>query len=324
VLDIQDLVTEIRSVRGLVRPVDGVSITVRRGQVVGVVGESGSGKSMTAFSVIRLFPTSAARVISGSVKLAGKELTRLPEARMREVRGRHIGMIFQDPTSYLNPVLTVGRQIAEQFEAHGLKIDLKQRIPELLTMVGLTPEVATRYPHELSGGQCQRVGIALALACEPSVIIADEPTTALDVTIQAQILRLLKRLQQEHGVGLMLITHDLGVVAEICDYVYVMYAARIVEHGPVDAIFDAPQHPYTQGLLAGVLSLHTTKTVAPAITGSVPDLAKPPSGCRFHPRCPQVMATCRHRAPPFFERGGSLSACWLYEESNREAGGERR
>jgi oligopeptide/dipeptide ABC transporter ATP-binding protein len=232
---------------------------------------------------------------------------------MRKVRGNDIGMIFQDPASYLNPVLTVGRQIEEQFKAHGLEVDAKKRIPELLDMVGLPPEVALRFPHELSGGQCQRVGIASALACEPSVIIADEPTTALDVTIQAQILRLLKKLQTEHGVGLMIITHDLGVVAEICDYVYVMYAGQIIEEGPVDAIFDTPQHPYTQGLLSGVLSLHEPKGITQTIAGSVPDLANPPTGCRFHPRCPHVMERCRTEVPPFFLRDSNHSACWLHD-----------
>lgn len=313
VLEIKDLVTDIQSIRGNIKPVAGVSMKVYAGQVVGVVGESGSGKSMTAFSVLQLFPTSAARVLSGSITLWGKDLVTLSHEQLRAIRGKDIGMIFQDPASYLNPVLTVGRQLAEQFQAHGLKVNPQVRIPQLLAKVGLSSEVAARYPHELSGGQCQRVGIASALACEPSIIIADEPTTALDVTIQAQILRLLEQLQTEYGVGLMVITHDFGVVAEICDYVYVMYAGQIVEEGPIDAIFDTPQHPYTEALLSGVLSLHEPKKIMPTIQGSVPDLANPPSGCRFHPRCPYAIAKCQTEAPPFFERDSTRSACWLHD-----------
>lgn len=313
ILEIKDLVTDIRSVRGNIRPVDAVSMTLHEGQVVGIVGESGSGKSMMAFSVLQLFPTSAARVLSGSIKLWGKDLVTLSNSELRSIRGKDIGMIFQDPASYLNPVLTVGKQLAEQLTTHGLKVNAQMRISQLLAMVGLSPEVAARYPHELSGGQCQRVGIASALACEPSVIIADEPTTALDVTIQAQILRLLKQLQTEYGVALMVITHDFGVVAEICDYVYVMYAGQMVEEGPVDAMFDAPQHPYTQALLSGILSLHEPQKITLPIKGSVPDLAKLPSGCRFHPRCPYSMAQCRAEAPPFFERDSNRSACWLHD-----------
>jgi oligopeptide/dipeptide ABC transporter ATP-binding protein len=312
ILQIRDLVTEIRSVRALIRPVDHVSITVGPGQTVGIVGESGSGKSMTAFSVMQLFPTRAARVIGGSILLRGRDLLELRSDELRKVRGRDIGMVFQDPAGYLNPVLSVGRQIEEQLSAHGRGGGSQDRVGELLRMVGLPDEVRLRYPHQLSGGQCQRVGIASALACEPALVIADEPTTALDVTIQAQVLRLLVRLQRENGVAMLLITHDLGVVAEVCDYVYVMYAGRIVEEGPIDGIFDSPKHPYTRGLLSGVISLHRPDRRARPIGGSVPDLADPPAGCRFHPRCPQVMDRCRSEQPPFF--GTPAAACWLHEE----------
>ncbi|MFO8150616.1 MAG: ABC transporter ATP-binding protein [Trueperaceae bacterium] len=322
VLELRDVVTEIRGVRGLVRPVDGVSLTVPAGQVVGLVGESGSGKSMTAFSVMRLFPTKAARVTGGEILLRGddgrlRDLRTLGPDAMRAVRGREVGMIFQDPASYLNPVLTVGRQLEQQLQAHALGHGADTRIAELLTDVGLSPEVARRYPHELSGGQSQRVGIASALACRPALVVADEPTTALDVTIQAQVLRLLARLQRDQGVAMLLITHDLGVVAEVCDHVYVMYAGRIVEEAPVEDLFARPSHPYTQGLLAGVLDLLEPKPIRVSIEGSVPDLVRPPSGCRFHPRCPHAMPMCEREAPPLLPRdeGAALghSACWLHD-----------
>ena len=322
VLELERVVTEIRSVRGLVRPVDDVSLTVHAGEVVGLVGESGSGKSMTAFSVLRLFPTKAARVTAGALRLGGRDLRTLGEDAMRAVRGREVGMIFQDPASYLNPVLTVGRQLQQQLEAHALGEGAEARIAELLTDVGLAPEVARRYPHELSGGQAQRVGIASALACRPALVVADEPTTALDVTIQAQVLRLMARLQREQGVAMLLITHDLGVVAEVCDHVYVMYAGRVVEDAPVADLFARPQHPYTRGLLDGVLDLTERKPIRVAIEGSVPDLADPPSGCRFHPRCPFAMDVCARQAPPAIARGGAggHAACWLLDPAHAPEG----
>lgn len=313
VLSIEQLVSEIRTVRGVIRPVDGVSLSVKKGEAVGLVGESGSGKSMTAFSVMQLFPARAARIRSGHIKLKGEDLVGQRDRSLRRLRGREIGMVFQDPVAYLNPVITVGKQLREQLAAHKLERRAQERIAELLTLVGLSPEVASRYPHELSGGQCQRVGIASALACDPSLIIADEPTTAVDVTIQAQILKLLARLQRERGVALLLITHDLGVVAEVCDYVYIMYAGKIVEEGPVRELFQAPQHPYTQGLLAGALSVQTPTKVRATIEGSVPELVNPPSGCRFHPRCPKVMPRCRAELPPFFTAQHSRAACWLHD-----------
>ena len=323
ILEVIDLVTEIRSVRGLVRPVNGVSLRVAPGQAVGLVGESGSGKSMTAFSIMRLFPTPAARVAGGQVLLQGRDLTRLSEAELRQVRGRLMGMIFQDPSAYLNPVITVGAQIKEQLQAHNWSGDLDERIAYLLRQVGLRPEVARRYPHELSGGMRQRVAIASAIACDPPLVLADEPTTALDVTVQAQILQLLARLQRERGMGLLLITHDFGIVAELCDYVYIMYAAEIVEEGPVEEVFDNPRHPYTQGLLAGMLSVTRRDRVRVTIPGSVPDLAHPPSGCRFHPRCARAMPHCRTSPPPRVTVGASRTACWLYQAADgleQEAG----
>jgi oligopeptide/dipeptide ABC transporter ATP-binding protein len=318
VLELRGVSTEIRSLRGRVRPVDDVTLAVHPGEVVALVGESGSGKSMTAFSILRLFPTKSAQVIAGEILLRDdrglRDLLTLSEAALRDVRGRSVGMIFQDPASYLNPVLTVGRQLAQQLRAHGRGANAQARIAELLTAVGLAPEVARRHPHELSGGQCQRLGIASALACTPALLIADEPTTALDVTIQAQVLRLLARLQREHGVGLLLITHDLGVVAETSDHVAVMYAGRIVEEASAAQLFASPRHPYTQGLLAGVLDLHDPAPIRIAIEGAVPDLARPPSGCRFHPRCPVAQPICARDVPPLRSTGpDARAACWLVE-----------
>ncbi|MFO7311742.1 MAG: ABC transporter ATP-binding protein [Bacillota bacterium] len=313
VLEVIDLVTEIRSARGTVRPVNRVNLRVFPGQAVGLVGESGSGKSMTAFSIMRLFPTRAARVVEGQVRLQGRDLARLPEEELRRVRGRQIGMVFQDPSAYLNPVLTVGAQIAEQLRAHGWPGDVEERVAYLLRQVGLRPEVARRYPHELSGGMRQRVCIASAIACDPPLVLADEPTTALDVTVQAQILQLLAHLQRERRMGLLLITHDFGIVAELCDYVYIMYAAEIVEEGPVEEVFERPRHPYTQGLLEGMLSVTRRDRVRVTIPGSVPDLVQPPSGCRFHPRCARAMPQCRTAPPPRVQVGACRTACWLYQ-----------
>lgn len=324
VLEIRDLVTEIRSARGLVWPVDGVSLRMHRGQAVGLVGESGSGKSMTAFSIIRLFPTPAARIVGGRIQLQGREIQGLPEVQMRRIRGREVGMVFQDPSSYLNPVLPVGLQIREQLVAHGQGRNAELRIASLLHQVNLSADVARRYPHELSGGMRQRVCIASAIACNPVLLVADEPTTALDVTVQAQILELLVRLQKELGMALLLITHDLGIVAEICDYVYVMYAGRIVEEGPVVEVFEQPRHPYTQGLLQAVLNLHEPRRARVTIPGTVPDLVNMPAGCRFHPRCPAAMSCCREAVPPTIRLGTVNTACWLYVPNDAGHGEKKK
>ncbi len=258
-LDVRGLVTEIGSRRGPVRVVDGVSLSVGRGEIVGLVGESGSGKSMTAFSIVDLFPTEAARVAAGEVWLEGTDLRTLPPGRLREVRGARVGMVFQDPMSYLDPLMPVGRQVAESLRMHGRPAGAEARVRELLAAMDLPDPagVARRYPHELSGGQRQRVLIAAALAMQPPLLIADEPTTALDVTVQAQILALLRRLRESMGLSVLLITHDLGVVAEVCDRVYVMNAGRVVETNDVFTLFRQPEHPYTQELLRGALSLET-------------------------------------------------------------------
>jgi len=317
-LVIENLTTRIRTARGTVTPVDGVSLRIPAGQAVGLVGESGSGKSMTAFSILRLFPTASAKVESGRVVFAGRDLAVLDEGALRAVRGREIAMVFQDPATYLDPVLTVGEQAAEAWASHHGWDGAWARAVEALGLVGLPDpaETARRFPHELSGGMRQRALIAQAIVCRPRLLIADEPTTALDVTIQAQILDLLRSLRAQLGMALLLITHDLGVVAEMCDRVAVMYAGRIVEVGPTERVFASPAHPYTQGLLASAISVQQTQEVTKAIEGAVPDLHDPPPGCRFHPRCPFVMPGCRTEAPPAFQvEGDHAAACWLHDRS---------
>jgi oligopeptide/dipeptide ABC transporter ATP-binding protein len=315
-LDVRDLTTEIRGQRGAVRVVDGVTLSVRRGEVVGLVGESGSGKSMTAFSVLNLFPTGAARVVGGEVWFEGRGLRRADGGHLRAVRGARIGTVFQDPMSYLEPLMPVGQQIAETLRSHGAGRESGARVAELLATMELPDPVgiARRYPHELSGGQRQRVLIAAALAMRPALLIADEPTTALDVTVQASILRLLLRLRDELGLAILLITHDLGIVAEICERVYVMYAARVVETNAVGALFGRPRHPYTQGLLRGTLSVEAFAGELFSVPGTVPDLRAPPAGCRFHPRCPLAAGRCLTDVPPLMARGleagGGADACW--------------
>jgi oligopeptide/dipeptide ABC transporter ATP-binding protein len=319
-LEIENLHTRIATPRGEVRAVDGVSLAIHAGAAVGLVGESGSGKSMTGFSILRLFPTARARITSGRVVLGGRDLLALPDDAMRRVRGGDVAMVFQDPTTFLNPVLQVGRQVAEAYAMRFGWAQARARAVEALALVGLPDPggMYDRFPHELSGGMRQRVVIAMATVCRPSLLIADEPTTALDVTIQAQILDLLQGLRRELGMALLLITHDLGVVAEVCETVHVMYAGRIVESGPADAVFSSPAHPYTQGLLAGALSIEEARPITRVMEGTVPDLARMPSGCRFHPRCPMVMDRCRTDDPPAFDMGsGHRAACWLHEEPTR-------
>ena len=297
-LRVENLVTRFHTYDGVVRALEGASFEVREGEIFGLVGETGCGKSVTTYSTLRLLP-STGRVHSGRVTLAGESLLDASESRMREVRGGEIAMIFQDPLSALNPVMRVGDQIAESVWLHDDLPDAEAvaaRVEEVLGQVRMPdPAGAMRaFPHELSGGMQQRVMIAMALAGRPKMLIADEPTTALDVTIQSQVLQLLRQLKQEAGLTVLLITHDLGVVAELCDRVAVMYAGTIVETAPVAELFGNPRHPYTQGLLAALPG--TSDTLAP-IPGRVPDLLNPPSGCRFHPRCPLAVDRCRAEAP---------------------------
>ena len=311
-LEIRHLVTQLRHERkGWLPVVDDVSLRIDPGEVVGLVGESGCGKSMTAFSIMRLFPTPAARVASGQVLLKGRDLLALSADEMRQVRGAEVGMIFQDPSTFLDPLHTLGDQIAEPLRAHAIPGDPRARALELIDLMGLPdpPALARRYPHQVSGGQKQRALIATAMACSPSLLIADEPTTALDVTVQAQILDLMRDLRAKTGAAMLLITHDLGIVAEMCDRVYVMYAGKIVEHNTTAQLFKSPRHPYTQGLLGSTLSLETSGRRLFAIPGSIPSATQMPAGCRFAPRCPIAAEACRAATPELLPLGDGLAAC---------------
>jgi peptide/nickel transport system ATP-binding protein len=319
-LEVRGLSTTLFTRRGEMKAVDGLSLTVGAGETVALVGESGCGKSLSALSIMRLLPDPPARIVGGSVILNGRDLVVLPEEAMLDIRGQEIGMIFQDPMSSLNPVATVEKQIAEVLAAH-TALDRKQvrtRVLELLEQVGM-PDSSRRldaYPHQLSGGMCQRVMIAMAIACSPSVLIADEPTTALDVTVQAQVLTLLKRLQAEAGMAMIFITHDLGVVAETADRVVVMYAGRKVEEATVDDLFEAPLHPYTAGLIGATPVPGAARAERLAdIPGMVPPLNALPAGCAFAPRCPRVMDRCWKERPALTEpRPGRLVACFAAEQ----------
>jgi len=316
VIEVRDLQTRLVTRWGTIRAVDGVSFSVAEGETLGLVGESGSGKSMTCLSILRLAPRPAARILGGSVLLDGEELLTKSEREMQRIRGKKVAMILQDPMSSLNPVFSVGMQVREPLALHrGLSgRPLTERAIELLASVGIA-SAATRlraFPHQLSGGMRQRVVGAMAIAAPPRLLIADEPTTSLDLTIQAQYLRLLKDLQMRHRLAMIFVTHNLGIVAKICDRVAVMYAGRIVEAGPVAAIFGAPAHPYTRLLLESVPRLGETTEWLTAIEGQPPDLAALPPGCAFAPRCPQAMDRCRADAPPEFAAGpAQTSRCWL-------------
>ena len=301
VLQVRQLRTYFHTDSGVGRAVDGVSFDLQRGQTMGLVGESGCGKSMTALSLMRLVPTPPGRIESGEVFLDGRDLLQLPEDQMCQVRGADLAMIFQEPMTSLNPVLTCGYQIAEAVILHQQvsRQEARGRAIEMLKRVGIpAPEQRIdEYPHQLSGGMRQRVMIAMALSCNPAVLIADEPTTALDVTIQAQILELLARLREELRMAVLLITHDLGVVAEVADQVAVMYAGQIVEHASPAAIFARPLHPYTRGLLQSIPRLDQRRERLAIIPGMVPDARHFPEGCRFAPRCPLAEERCRQQAP---------------------------
>ncbi len=297
ILQVEDLSVGFFSDQGLLRAVDRVSFTVPRGKTIGLVGESGCGKSVTALSLMRLLPQPSGRILGGRALFDGVDLFSLPDRDMRQWRGSRLSMIFQEPMTALNPVHRIGRQISEVFLLHQPlgRAEAWEKSVDMLRKVGIpSPEIrAGEYPHQLSGGMRQRVVIAMALACRPQLVIADEPTTALDVTIQAQILDLIRSLQAEMGMSVLLITHDLGVIAEMCEEVIVMYAGRIVEHGPVRDIFSHPAHPYTRGLLGSIPRLdNQRKTRLPAIEGQVPGLSEMPSGCRFRNRCPHQVERC--------------------------------
>jgi oligopeptide/dipeptide ABC transporter ATP-binding protein len=321
-LHVENLRTWFDSDRGPIRAVDGVDFEIQIGRTLGVVGESGSGKSVTALSVMRLVDEPGHIAEESRIVFEGQDLQQLDERAMEQIRGNEISMIFQEPMTSLNPVHPVGEQIAETLRIHehvGTK-EAATRAVEMLELVGI-PEAARRatdYPHQLSGGMRQRVMIGIALACNPKLLIADEPTTALDVTIQAQILELMVELRERLGMAIMLITHDLGVVAEMCDDVVVMYGGRAVESGPVDEVFTSPQHPYTEALLQSIPMLGMTQAEPlRVIRGNVPSPLDWPPGCRFEPRCDYAFAKCVAEHPPLFPVDRQLSACWLCESGRR-------
>jgi peptide/nickel transport system ATP-binding protein len=325
-IEIKGLKTYFYTEDGVVQAVNGVDFTIREGEVMGLVGESGSGKSVTSLSVLRLLGGSG-KIVDGEVIFKGRDLTKVSEDEMVKLRGSDISMIFQQPTSCLNPVFRVGDQVGEVLQVHrGLtKEESWKQAVEMLRMVGIPdPERrAQSFPHEISGGQAQRVMIAMALACAPDLLIADEPTTALDVTIQAQILDLMRRLRTETGTAILLITHDMGVIAEMCDNVAVMYAGQIVEYSDVDTIFDNPLMPYTEGLLAAIPVLGEIRDKLAVIPGSVPNLINLPSGCKFAPRCPYAKEFCTRSTPPLVEvERGHKVRCFMRQPDTKHLWGE--
>ncbi len=313
-LNIQDLAIEFRTAEGFLSAVHNLSFSLNKGETVCIVGESGCGKSISSLAIMGLLPSNG-RISKGSIVFDGQKLNELKPDQMRKIRGNKISMIFQEPMTALNPVFTIGFQIREPLMIHqGMsKKEANQRGIELLSQVGLSlpAERMKQYPHELSGGMRQRIMIAMALACHPQILIADEPTTALDVTIQAQILDLINDLKERLDTGVVMITHDMGVVAETADRVVVMYAGEIVEDGTVEEVFNNPQHPYTKGLLASVPTVDGEMKELQAIPGSMPNINEKIEGCRFHPRCPYAMDVCRSEKPQVFSDTGHRTRCWL-------------
>jgi oligopeptide/dipeptide ABC transporter ATP-binding protein len=323
-VELRGLQTYFYTHEGVVKAVDGVSFHIEKGETLGVVGESGCGKSITALSILRLIPEPPGKIVGGDILFRGESILKKTEAQMRDLRGNDIAMVFQEPMVSLNPVYTCGEQIAEAVELHqGLRKRLAyDKAAEMLRLVGVAlPERRIReYPHQLSGGMRQRVMIAMALSCNPKLLIADEPTTALDVTIQAQILDLMRRLKEELDMAIMLITHDLGVIAEMAKRVVVMYAGRVVEEADVVSLFRKPLHPYTEGLLNSIPRLNRPKGRLHVISGQVPNPVNLPQGCSFNPRCPYAKDICGERTPELADVGaGRLVSCWLRASGSREA-----
>jgi len=306
ILDVRNLVVEFDTEEGIVKALNGVSFCLKKGEILGIVGETGCGKSVTVYTVLKLLPMPPARIVSGEVIYKGRDLLKLSEEELRKIRGKEIAMIFQEPMTSLNPVFTVGKQLMDVIFLHrkvskeeareiALKAleDVRMQDPEL---------IMKKYPHELSGGMRQRVMIAMALSCNPEILIADEPTTALDVTIQAQILAIIKEMQSKHNMSVIFITHDLGVVAQLCDRVVVMYAGTVVEMASIDTIFKNPVHPYTRGLLESIPKIDKKQEKLRSIPGIVPNLVSPPPGCRYHPRCERFLKNlCDREAPKLLE-----------------------
>jgi peptide/nickel transport system ATP-binding protein len=319
-LEVRHLRVEFPTRRGTLVALDDISFDIAPGEILGVVGESGAGKSLTGAAIIGLLEPPG-RIAGGEIRLEGRRIDNLPHEQMRSIRGRRIGAIFQDPLTSLNPLYTVGRQLIETIETH-LQVsaaEARARAIALLRETGIPAAEAriNQYPHQFSGGMRQRVVIALALAAEPKLIVADEPTTALDVSIQAQIISLLKRLTRDHGAAVMLVTHDMGVIAEASDRVAVMYAGRIVEVGPVQQVIHEPAHPYTVGLMGSIPSMDGSRERLLQIDGAMPRLNAIPAGCAFNPRCPNAFERCRHERPDLLPARSTRAACWLLDASSR-------
>ncbi|MFC5587976.1 ABC transporter ATP-binding protein [Sporosarcina soli] len=322
-LTVQNLNTHFFTDNGVVRSVDGVTFTVNEGETIGIVGESGSGKSVTALSIMHLLPYKIGKVVDGSIMFGNEDLVQLTEKKMRKIRGNDIAMIFQEPMTSLNPGFTIGNQIGEAIRLHKKlsRKEAKKRSVELLKEVGIpgAEQMVDEYPHKLSGGMRQRVMIAMALACNPKILIADEPTTALDVTIQAQILELIQKLKRESNTSILMITHDLAVVSEICDRVIVMYAGRVIEEADVTTLFESPAHPYTKGLIDSMPSLEEEVEWLKTIKGNVPIPSEMPIGCKFAPRCQYAIERCTVEEPELLDIGdGQKSRCFLAEEVKNE------
>ncbi|MDK2818084.1 MAG: ABC transporter ATP-binding protein [Spirochaetota bacterium] len=317
ILEIKDLFVKYTSESGAVHAVNGFNMILHAGDTFGLVGETGAGKTTTALSIMRLIAEPQGRIISGSIRFMGEEILNKTEAEMRSIRGGKISMIFQDPMTSLNPVMTIGEQILEVIEIHQKELskqDALNRAEEMLELVGIPKQRFNEYPHQFSGGMKQRVVIAIALSCNPKLIIADEPTTALDVTIQAQVLELMRELQKEFKTAMMLITHDLGVVAQVCDHVAIMYAGKVVENGTVENIFRTTKHPYTVGLFGSIPNLINNVERLNPIKGLTPDPTDLPSGCTFHPRCPYATEVCAITVPKNMTlQEGNTVECLIYE-----------
>lgn len=316
-IDIKDLAVRYTTVDGVVSAINGIDLKIEKGKTLGLVGETGAGKTTTALSILRLIPSPPGEIISGSIELEGKNIFDYTELEMESIRGKQVSMIFQDPMTSLNPVMTIGDQIAEVIQLHE-KIDAKGamgKTKEMLELVGIPGDRYGEYPHQFSGGMKQRVIIAMALVCNPHLLIADEPTTALDVTIQAQVLDLMQKLRIKYGTSMLMITHDLGIVAEVCDEVSIMYAGRIVEHGTLEDIFNHTSHPYTEGLFGSLPNIEKRTEELNPIPGLMPDPTNLPSGCPFHPRCKYCQEICKTRVPARTELSETHSvSCLAFEE----------
>ncbi|MBT8137557.1 MAG: ABC transporter ATP-binding protein [Gammaproteobacteria bacterium] len=315
-LSVRNLCIEFSTERGVVRAVDDVSFDVAPGETLGIVGESGCGKTVTALAVLRLIPSPPGKIVSGSIRMGGRDILALSEKQMRDIRGSEISMIFQEPMTALNPVFTIGNQMIDVIRRHRQtdRAGARRQAMEMLERVGIPipDRRLDEYPHQLSGGMRQRVMIAMALSCGPKLLIADEPTTALDVTTQAQVMEQIVKLQQEFGMAVMLITHDLGVIAESCSRAAVMYCGQVIEDAPIGQLFEAPQHPYTQGLLRSIPRIRQQRLdELPVIHGTVPDLLHLPPGCRFADRCPRRVEECEAAPPPLETRDGARVACYF-------------